>query len=434
MLTYLVIAGRNLLKNRTRSLILGSAIATVTLLVVIFVSLASGIEHTILTNALALSSGHVNIAGFYKISQTSAAPLVLKFPKLRKLAEKEIPEASLIIDRVKAWGKIISETGSVMIPMWGIDMKTEKEVLGLLDVVEGSLSALEERGGIALFETQAKKLSVKVGDGITISMPTYRNMSNTKDLKVVAVMRDVGIMSNFAVFFHKEDSREIYQMPADSTGQIMIFLKNFGDLKKIEDRLRKLIVDNGYRLMPAEPLPFWMKFDRVAGESWTGQQIDITNWRDETAFMKWILDIFHALIFIMTGVLLFIVILGLVNALWMSIRERTNEIGTLRAIGLQQRQVTVMFLLEAVLLSVSATGAGIVLGLVVTSLINTLQIPITSDAVKMFLASNTLRLQARPGNLLAIFAIMTFCLSVGAIFPARAAGKMKPMTAIQKIT
>ena len=39
--------------------------------------------------------------------------------------------------------------------------------------------------------------------------------------------------------------------------------------------------------------------------------------------------------------------IGIMNTMWIAIRERTREIGTLRAIGMQRRAVLWMFLLEA---------------------------------------------------------------------------------------
>ena len=48
-------------------------------------------------------------------------------------------------------------------------------------------------------------------------------------------------------------------------------------------------------------------------------------------------------------VLFFIILLGVVNTLRMTIRERTREIGTVRAIGMQKNDVRDMFILETFL-------------------------------------------------------------------------------------
>ena len=93
--------------------------------------------------------------------------------------------------------------------------------------------------------------------------------------------------------------------------------------------------------------PFWMKFDGVKREDWTGQRIDVTSWEDEISFLSWTIKSFDAISNILVMVLLIIVVVGIMNALWMAIRERTGEIGTLRAIGMTRWKVLWMFNLEA---------------------------------------------------------------------------------------
>ena len=54
-------------------------------------------------------------------------------------------------------------------------------------------------------------------------------------------------------------------------------------------------------------------------------------------------------------ILIAIVVIGIMNTMWIAIRERTREIGTLRAIGMQRREVLWMFLLESLMLGLFAT-------------------------------------------------------------------------------
>lgn len=439
MKVYFLIAYRNILQRRVRSLMLAVAIIFVSLVFSLLLALVHGVQDTMVANGTALMTGHVNIAGFYKISQSSANPMVTKYPDLMKYAKENIPEADIVIDRVKAYGKLISESDSTMIPMWGVDMKQEKNVLGRLEVEPSTdptnpadLSKLAESGTIALFSVHAKKLKVGVGDMVTVSLPTYRNMTNTKDVKVVAVLKDVGMMSQFNAYLNAKDVRELYQNKQDSTGQIMIYLKHLSDVPKVEARMRKEISDKGYVLMDKESSPFWMKFDRVAGESWTGQKIDVTTWEDETSFLKWIVSLLGALTFILTIVLSIIIVMGLINALWMSVKERTTEIGTLRAIGMQKGKVLWMFLLESLILSISSTAAGLILAAVVCHALNIAAIPIESDAFKMFLMTNNLSFSFGFAQAMTTFFSLVTFFTLGSLIPAFQAAKLSPITAINQ--
>jgi putative ABC transport system permease protein len=55
-----------------------------------------------------------------------------------------------------------------------------------------------------------------------------------------------------------------------------------------------------------------------------------------------------------------VVVLGVMNAVTLTVFERTREIGTFRALGYTRRQVAGIFLREVVLLATASTAAGIV--------------------------------------------------------------------------
>ncbi len=439
MKTYFLIAYRNILQRRVRSLMLAVAIVAVSFIFTLLLSLVQGVKDTMIGNGTALMTGHVNIAGFYKISQSSANPQVTKFPPLMEYARTKIPEAEVVIDRVKAYGKVISESDSTQIPLRGVNMKDEERILGRLEPEPpadggepGDVRRLAERGTIVLFSGHAKKLGVGVGDQVTVSVPTYRNMNNTKDVRVVAVLKDVGMMSQFNGYLNADDVRELYQSKPDSTGQIMVYLKDVSQVDAIEARLRKDFAEMGYTLMDKDANPFWMKFDRVAGESWTGQRIDITTWEDETSFLKWVVALLSALAWVLTIVLSIIIVMGLINALWMSVKERTTEIGTLRAIGMQRRSVLGMFMLESLILSVSSTVAGLLLAGIFTGVLNAARIPIESDAFRMFLMTNHLHFAFGWPVAILCFVSLVLFFTLGSLIPAFQAAKLSPIVAINQ--
>ena len=76
------------------------------------------------------------------------------------------------------------------------------------------------------------------------------------------------------------------------------------------------------------------------------------------------------------------------NVLWIAIRERTREIGTLRAIGMQRRRVLVMFLDEAFLLGARRHRRRRVLGLVVVRAAQRRALTVP-PALQMFLMPST---------------------------------------------
>ena len=111
-------------------------------------------------------------------------------------------------------------------------------------------------GTILLFDAQAKKLKVKVGDAITISAQTTRGVANTIDCRVVAVAEDVGLLSAWNVFVSNDSLRALYQLRPDVTGAIQIHLKPqyVNDLGPLAARLRGSLERAGYRVMEPDPM------------------------------------------------------------------------------------------------------------------------------------------------------------------------------------
>lgn len=430
MNTIIQIAFRNLLQHRRRSLLLGGAIAMVTLLLVMLSALLNGMQATMLRNGTTLSSGHVNVAGFYKVTAGNAAPLVTKFEPLKELVEKATPDLSYVVTRGRGFGKIVSEESSLNSVLTGIDIQNESGFKEIVQVASGKIADLAEPKTALLFEKQAERLHVKVGDNITVSSQTFRGVNNTVDVKVVAIGRDLGMLSAFNCFVHHNAIRDLYELDPDTTGAIQLYLKNADDAREVAAKLRTVVAATGLRVMEPVEQPFWRKFDAVKREDWTGQKIDITTWLDELAFMRYTLTTLSALIFVLVTVLLVIIVIGVMNTLWMAIRERTREIGALRAIGMQRGRVLWMFIVEVALLALGATVVGSAGATVLCLGINAAKI-VVPKAFQMFLMSETLWLIADVPTVARSLAIIAVVTTLGAVLPAWRASRLQPVKAMQ---
>lgn len=117
------------------------------------------------------------------------------------------------------------------------------------------------------------------------------------------------------------------------------------------------------------------------------------------------------------GISLLVGGVGILTIMWISVHERINEIGLLRALGLTPAGVARLFLLEAVVIAGSGGAAGIALGLGVAALIHALApgLPL-----------------ATPTN--AVVAALAMSLIVGVAsgyLPARRAAKLDPVEALR---
>jgi ABC-type lipoprotein release transport system permease subunit len=428
----LLIAARNLVQHRRRTLLLGGAIGAVTALLVILIELSTGLRATILRSATTLMTGHVNVAGFYKVTAGQSAPVVTQYEKVLAIVRRTVPEIDYIVERGRGWAKMISDTGSAQVGLGGVDIEHEPGLHKVLRIVQGNLDELSQPNTILIFEDHAKKLDVKVGDTVTLSAPTPRGTNNTLDLRVVAIAKDLGLLSAFNVFMPATSLRALYQFREDSTGALMLYLKDIRKVSAVHARLRDALEKAGYSLMDDDPKAFWQKFESVNREDWTGQKLDITNWDDEVSFVMYTLTALNVLTGALTFILLVIIAVGVMNTMWIAIRERTREIGTLRAIGMQRARVLSMFVTEALVLGLSATVGGALLGMLVCAGLNAAHISVPIG-VQLFLMNDTLTLLADPLKISLSVLFITFCTSAISLIPSLLAARMKPITAMHYI-
>ncbi|MGM0555152.1 MAG: ABC transporter permease [Myxococcota bacterium] len=440
-----LIAIRNILKARRRTILLSVAIGGVTLLLMLMLSLTEGIAQNVVKSATTLLSGHVNVAGFYKPTPSDVEPLVGDAQEIREIVRKETPGVEQVVDRTQGFATVVSQTDSLQSLIMGIDVEEETNFLDVIQLapesayVEGSESEelagdpskLTEGRTALIFASQAKRLGVGVGDQLTLRAETFSGTANTVDVTVVAIAKDVGLLSNFALFMPKNTLRNLYQLKEDTTGMVMAYLDDPDDAKEAMGDLRLALDDAGYRLMDHRPRPFFAKFESARGEDWTGQKLDLTTWEDQISFLELILTAINSVSFFIVAVLVVIIGVGMVNTMLMSIRERIGEIGTIRAMGMRRNSVLALFLIEAIILALTASltggllGAGIALGL------DAAQIHIPVPAVQAILLSDTLHLAVDPTDLVIAVVSITLFTGLAALWPALRAAKMQPVDAIR---
>ncbi|MDH4200236.1 MAG: FtsX-like permease family protein [Spirochaetia bacterium] len=425
-----LIAIRNLVQHRKRSLLLGGAICGVTMLLVFLLSLSSGVRKAMFEAATTIQTGHINVAGFYKVTAGRSAPVVTDYNKVIDVIQKSLPDVEYIVPRGRGWARIVSDTGSIQAGLAGVNLSGEPYLQKVLHLVSGNFSGLNQPGTALIFETQAKKLGVKVGDMIIISSLMPNGTNNTLDLRVAGIAQDVGMFSMFSIFIPQSAINQLYQINENNTGALYVYIKNIQNLPRDMDILRKSLANAGYSLMDSDPRAFWFKFDSVNREDWTGQKLDLTTWEEEISFMKWTLTALDGLTYILTMILLFIIVIGIMNSMWIAINERTREIGTLRAIGMHRRRVMAMFVIEAFTLSAIATFAGAVLGLLVAGILHISHIHIPTGA-QVFLMANTLKFSFNFVRVLGGMSLIISATTLISLIPSLRAARLKPVTAMQ---
>ena len=96
-----------------------------------------------------------------------------------------------------------------------------------------------------------------------------------------------------------------------------------------------------------------------------GSKMEAASKSNET--LQLLLIAMASIVFLVGGI-------GIMNVLFVSVKERTNEIGILKAIGCRRRDILTEFLLEAACISLVGAIFGVLLGLGITPLIESFSV------------------------------------------------------------
>ena len=136
-----------------------------------------------------------------------------------------------------------------------------------------------------------------------------------------------------------------------------------------------------------------------------------------------ILGIIQSAIILFASIAILVGGIGITNTMFTSIRERTREIGIMKAIGAKNSAVLTIFLIEAGVIGLIGGAGGIILGIVCAKIV---ELYTQSNPVFYF------SIPISPSLILFGFAfsILTGCIS--GFFPARKAARLKPVEALRR--
>jgi ABC-type antimicrobial peptide transport system permease subunit len=240
-------------------------------------------------------------------------------------------------------------------------------------------------------------------------------------------------------------------VPDKSTGPMTVFMHEALFYPKFYENLPDLAADAKHAFIPPEGVAFkpalgteWVllgrsqstddllkKMRNVSRKKIKAATVDVNSMYESASDVLKLEGVLNLITLSAVLVLFFIILIGVVNTLRMTIRERTREIGTIRAIGMQKSDVRSIFILETAFLTLFASIAGTILAFAVMGALSLIPFHVSDNPMGILLVNQ--RLHFVPtfagvfGNILLIMAIAV----VTAFFPARKAANMSAAEALR---
>jgi lipoprotein-releasing system permease protein len=257
------------------------------------------------------------------------------------------------------------------------------------DITSGSLSSLSGGSSVIFIgEILMDYMGVKVNDSINVS---------TSDGRVTPMK----IAGTFNTGEHFVDRRTIYA----STRTVQRVISASGEITeiivKVKDFARAAEIATSWSVLSSDNVESWDQLNK--------DRLSMMNTQDVVRNVT-------------TTTFILIVAFGIYNILNMVVNHKKRDIAILRSIGYDRNDTVFLFLIQGVIIGVAGGLAGLVLGFVFNSYLETLKIPMGRHHMMI---SWDYMIYVK-GFLLVVGASI-----IASYFPARTAGRLSPIEIIR---
>jgi len=348
------IGWRNLWRNPRGTLLTALALGLGLALLLVSLGLLDGLHEKMVGDGVRFGTGHVVIqAKGYQ--DTGSQDLLLPAQVVSTTAEflHTEPMKRLVrgvSPRLLASGLLSSAANAAGVGIIGIMPKEERAVSLIPSrIVEGKNLTDDEQSGVVIGAELARKLEVKVGSKVVLMTqavqqsdreatdPGEGGMQSTL-LRVSGIFR-TGVQAVDAHVVHLllPVAQTLLGVPGRVT-QIAVLLEREGDSLMVARDLRKQLA---------------------------GVAVEVLPWRESMPRLVQIFRLDQAFNYVMNGVVLAMVGLGILNTILMRVLERRYEFGLCKALGLRPLQLAVMIIGESLALTTISLALGLALGSIV---------------------------------------------------------------------
>ncbi len=346
------ISWRNLWRNPRGTLLTALALGLGLALLLISLGLLDGGHEQTIADGVRFGPGHVVVQakGYQESSSdelllpAQAVSDVQEFLKTGNIKEKVLG----VSPRLLATGLLSTSASSAGVRIVGVIPEEERAVsLVPLRMVEGTyLTSNDKLSGVVIGDELARKLELKIGSKAVLmtqsltqagAQPGAGDEMNSTLLRVTGIFR-TGLQAIDAnmIYLPLSSAQALLGVTDGRVTQVALLLAQEGDSPLVASALRKQLARS---------------------------PVEVLTWRESLPMLAQILGLDHAFNYIMNGVILAMVGLGILNTILMRVLERRYEFGVSKALGLRPRQLAIMVVGESLALTAISLALGLALGL-----------------------------------------------------------------------
>lgn len=435
---YIPIAFKNVFRDLRRSATLGINYFFIALLLFIVFSITAGVKKNITENVITSTAGHITISGEYIVKGRTFQG-IQDYPRITDIITNAIPDVR-ILTRYNVSSAVYYKGVSKRLSFTGIAVGSDYGLRDQIAIIDGSYDDFTKQGNaVVMPKSIADYFGLTNADELLISTRSRFGAFNTGNLQLKAVYRTGNYFLRDSVITHFEYLQNLDLADKTTASKMFLF---FPEMKDIDLKraliMAKLDREGFVTIKPASSSDALNAVSsaspryKVQDESVNQIRLTLATVDEVTGIVSQVIAVINGIGLFIAAIMLFIISISIFINMRMTINERMQEIGTLRAIGTERADITIMFIVENVFLCLVFVIAGIIAGLFLTVLF-AFAVTFPADGVLgLFLNRGHFILVPTLPSMGFIIGALVLFTAIFSYFPARYGGKIPAVVALNK--
>lgn len=392
-------AFRNIFRQRHRTILTGLSILGGFTLAVIFIGWADGSYNNIIEKFTRNRLGHIQIHEKTYLDRPSLYKTIEESSALKEILDET--------KGIESWTPRLYSAGLAAVG----DKSAGVQILGIDPIKETQTTHFDQKiiRGRSFSEAPSKEAIIGKGlaeilkadlkdEIIIISQAADGSIANDLYSIVGIVSSGDEISDRTSFYLSLLESQELMVLEG-KIHEVVVTVKKLNQVQKISDQLASKIDDPSLSVEP------WQIF---AKSFYAAMQAD------------------KAGMYVMLIVIVFIVAIGVLNTVLMSVLERQREYGVMKAIGTKPKQVIKLVILEVIILAIICILIGSGLGYGANSLLSKYGIKIGEGFTYGGMKFDTMRTEINLRSFIIPAITVMVCAAIVSLIPAIKAAKTEP--------
>lgn len=400
------IAWRNVWRSRTRSLVVILAIMLGLWGGIFSYAFMQGMADQQIYSAIHTETGHLQLN---KPKFLLNNDLQLNMPGAAALRKNiaAVPGVKGVTSTIQLTSIISTASASAGVMVNGIDTATFNSVSQLdKNLIKGTFFKERISNPVLIGQQLADKLHAGLHSRLVFTLQSYTGEITYFAFKVAGIYKlHNSDFNERTVFVRQQDLQKAIGFPADHASTISVLLDDNEKTGMVQQQLQ---------------------------QQYPGLQVQ--TWQQLSPMLQLMSGTMNQMSFIFVFIILLALAFGIVNTMLMAVMDRTRELGMLLCIGMNQRKVFSMIVLETVFLSLSGAALGLLLGVATISYFGHagINLSVIAEGINALGFSSQVFPRIDAG-FYPRFALMVIVISLlASLFPARRAIRLKPAEAVRQ--